>query len=454
MAMTKQELAQLERDARNAETRVKNQKSSIERAGGKPGVPGYSEALITLRRLGEEAIAVRLLFTNAQKVFDTQEKKAKNRTKVEKAQLEAAVKGEVYVPTPTKQEVAASSQPRTPIEDYIKVVAGSSKDEIKNLQKLLKNAGKNYLGVPYYVGPVDGIFGSSLGPSLARLENEMQGLDLQTGKIQNREDYFRQIAQQGLAQPPDEVASSGTKLPVDSGQRIVFTPIQAKSLINTVSNAELGRDATPDELKKYTSDLKKAQSQSITTTKYSMVNGVRVADRTGGLDETQFLTDIIQKNPEFAKRKQGKEQVAKQGLIQTAVANGLDLDRTFSSQLPTWLNRIKNGEDPDIFKNLIRQTAKIGLPDKVNKLLDQGLDLDTVYAPYRNTMASILEINPDSISLSDSLLRSAIQSDKEMSIYDFQREVKKDNRWQYTNNAKRDVADVGSKILKDFGLQG
>jgi len=185
-----------------------------------------------------------------------------------------------------------------------------------------------------------------------------------------------------------------------------------------------------------------------------MVNGVRVADRTGGLDETQFLTDIIQKNPEFAKRKQGKEQVAKQGLIQTAVANGLDLDRTFSSQLPTWLNRIKNGEDPDIFKNLIRQTAKIGLPDKVNKLLDQGLDLDTVYAPYRNTMASILEINPDSISLSDSLLRSAIQSDKEMSIYDFQREVKKDNRWQYTNNAKRDVADVGSKILKDFGFQG
>jgi hypothetical protein len=41
-----------------------------------------------------------------------------------------------------------------------------------------------------------------------------------------------------------------------------------------------------------------------------------------------------------------------------------------------------------------------------------------------------------------------------MSIYDFQREVRKDNRWQYTNNAKRDVADIGSKILKDFGFQG
>jgi hypothetical protein len=140
--------------------------------------------------------------------------------------------------------------------------------------------------------------------------------------------------------------------------------------------------------------------------------------------------------------------------MKTAVANGLDLDKTFANQLPNWTTRIENGEDPEIFKQLIRQTAKVGLPDKINKLLDQGLDLDAVYAPYKNTMASLLEVNPDSISLNDALLRTAIQGDKEMSIYDFQRQIRKDNRWQYTNNARGEAADVAKTVLRDFGFMG
>jgi hypothetical protein len=168
----------------------------------------------------------------------------------------------------------------------------------------------------------------------------------------------------------------------------------------------------------------------------------------------QFLSDLIKKNPEYDQRKQGLRDVGKADLLKTAVANGLDLEKTFASQLPNWTKRIENGEDPEIFKQIIRQTAKIGLPDKINKLLDQGLDLDAVYAPYRNTMASLLEVNPDSISLSDPLLRSAIQGDKEMPIYDFQRQIRKDNRWQYTNNARAEASDVAKTVLRDFGFMG
>ena len=200
--------------------------------------------------------------------------------------------------------------------------------------------------------------------------------------------------------------------------------------------------------------LKKAQSKAITTTKYTMVDGVRVADVTGNLDEVQFLSDLIKKNPEYDQRKQGLRDVGKAELVKTAVANGLDLEKTFASQLPIWTKRIENGEDPEVFKQIIRQTAKIGLPDKVSKLLDQGLDLDAVYAPYRNTMASLLEINPDSISLNDALLRSAIQGDKEMPLYDFQRQIRKDNRWQYTNNARAEASDIAKTVLRDFGFMG
>jgi hypothetical protein len=69
-------------------------------------------------------------------------------------------------------------------------------------------------------------------------------------------------------------------------------------------------------------------------------------------------------------------------------------------------------------------------------------------------MASLLELNPDSISLNDPLLRSAIQGDKEMPIYEFQRALRKDPRWQYTDNARETVSNGLTQVLKDFGFQG
>jgi hypothetical protein len=372
--------------------------------------------------------------------------------KVNKNKLDALAKGETYEPPKSKKEQDAETglKPRSATDAYIKSVAGSTPEQIRNLQQLLKDAGKNYLGVPYYSGPVDGLYNVQLGQAIANADNEMNTLETQTGQTVDRNTFFQQIATKGLKAP---VTGTGGGVNLPTGTRTIYTPTQAKSIINTVSEGILGREATPQELSKLTAELKKAQSQSITTTKYSMVNGVRVADTTGDLDEVQFLSDIIKKNPEYDKRKEGIRAVGKQDLVKTAVANGLDLDKTFASQLPTWIKRIEAGEDPEVFKQIIRQTAKIGLPDKVSQLLDQGLDLDAVYAPYRNTMASLLEVNPDSISLNDALLRTAIQGDKEMPIYDFQRQIKKDSRWQYTNNAREEVAGSVQQVLRDFGFQ-
>jgi hypothetical protein len=69
-------------------------------------------------------------------------------------------------------------------------------------------------------------------------------------------------------------------------------------------------------------------------------------------------------------------------------------------------------------------------------------------------MASVLEVAPDSISLDDKTLRMAIGPEKEMSIYDFQRTLRKDSRWQYTDNARQESSDSVLKVLKDFGFQG
>jgi len=141
-------------------------------------------------------------------------------------------------------------------------------------------------------------------------------------------------------------------------------------------------------------------------------------------------------------------------LRSTAAANGINLDKQFGGQLDGWVEKVLQGESIDTFKNLIRQTAKIGMPENVGKLLDQGVDLDSVYSPYKNIMASVLEINPETITLDDPVLRTAITSQGEMTIYDYQRSLRKDPRWQYTNNAREEVSNVALDVLRDFGFQG
>lgn len=141
-------------------------------------------------------------------------------------------------------------------------------------------------------------------------------------------------------------------------------------------------------------------------------------------------------------------------LKQTAAANGVDFDKAFGSNITGWLQKIDQGESVETYKQLIRDAAKMGLPEKVGALLDRGVDLETIYAPYKNIMARTLEVNPQSITLSDPTLRAAIGPDKEQTLYDYERALRKDNRWQYTNNARQETSDAVTKVLQDFGFRG
>jgi hypothetical protein len=164
-----------------------------------------------------------------------------------------------------------------------------------------------------------------------------------------------------------------------------------------------------------------------------------------------FLDSKFKFGATGAKGKAG-EQLSE--LQKVAAANGLDLQKAFGTQLPTWFASINKGESIDTYKKIIRDVAKIGMPQNIASLLDNGVDLDAIYSPYKNVMASVLEINPESITLSDPVLRSAITGEKELPIYEFQRQLRKDSRWQYTNQAKEEVSDVALKVLRDFGFQG
>jgi len=108
--------------------------------------------------------------------------------------------------------------------------------------------------------------------------------------------------------------------------------------------------------------------------------------------------------------------------------------------------------------NRVAQDARIlasqGQPQYVRNLLNQGYDLENVYAPYKNQMAAVLEINPDQIDLNDPTLRSAITDKGDMNLFDFKRQLRQDNRWQYTQSAREEVSSGAMKVLQDFGFQG
>jgi hypothetical protein len=102
-----------------------------------------------------------------------------------------------------------------------------------------------------------------------------------------------------------------------------------------------------------------------------------------------------------------------------------------------------------------RKLAAQGQPQYVRDLLAQGYNLNQVFAPYRQTMANILEIDdPNQIDLNDPVLRSAITDKGDMNVYDFKKLLRRDSRWQYTEQARQDVSTAALDVLRDFGFQG
>lgn len=343
------------------------------------------------------------------------------------------------------EEPAAAEAGPIALTDFLKSAIGNV-EKTKKLQQALKNAGT-------YDGPVNGIFNAEL--LLPAAERAEEKLDRYASLGIGFTDRFEGYAQLASNKGGDGLGTGG---PSVTQYPAISSETDALATINAVFNAELGRDATPSEFKVLAPKLMAEQRKNPSTQTVRTVNGKKIVETVTGLDPKQFLVTEIRKNPatkaEIDMRLKSAQSLSRQILEKTARANGLDLNKNFGSVVDTWVKRIDNGENIDVFNNLIRNTAKIGLPDKVSTLLDSGVDLETVYSPYRRLMASTLEISPDSISLDDSTLRMAIGPDKEMSLYDFQRSLRKDPRWQYTDQARQSVSEAALGVLRDFGFTG
>jgi len=107
----------------------------------------------------------------------------------------------------------------------------------------------------------------------------------------------------------------------------------------------------------------------------------------------------------------------------------------------------------------LRETAISAFPHLADRLR-QGETVESIADPYRQTMASLLELAPTEVSWDNPLVKSALQRNNAQgqpsltSLYDFEKEVRKDSRWLNTKNARDSLMSGTQRLLSDWGLVG
>ena len=151
-----------------------------------------------------------------------------------------------------------------------------------------------------------------------------------------------------------------------------------------------------------------------------------------------------------------------QGLQEIARRNGMKIENILPpgadgkpATAEETLRRIALGEiDPTRLEQDVRKLAAVGQPQFVRDLLGQGINLEDIYSPYKRTMARVLELDPGQIDLMDPTLRMGINEKGDINLYDYEKALRQDSRWQYTGDARQKVSDSALTVLRNFGFQG
>jgi hypothetical protein len=275
-----------------------------------------------------------------------------------------------------------------------------------------------------------------------------------------------------------EAAGSKDKKPPKSGvftRTYVSNNIPAKltltDTVNKVFQKYYGRDALQTELDTWIPTLESKYKSKSGASKST----VKETYKNGNLVDTQYLT-ADNANPADFLEEQIKGQLASGvqefnelsipegpsgkyfvALKNLAADNGLMLSDDAAT---SYSNKIVSGLiDENTAFNNIRESAANAFPALADKI-KAGIDVKTLADPYIQSMSNILEVPDTAIDLFDPKIRNAMAftlPDGKVgtkSIYDFEKELRRDPRWQYTNKAREQAADVATTVLRDFGFMG
>lgn len=105
----------------------------------------------------------------------------------------------------------------------------------------------------------------------------------------------------------------------------------------------------------------------------------------------------------------------------------------------------------------IRDKAASAFPAYADQIKN-GTTVDAIASAYKGSMASLLEVDPDSITYNDPRLRQALQyvgpdgKPATKPIWQFERELRSMPEWAQTNNGREVIDSMSLKVLRDWGL--
>ena len=173
-----------------------------------------------------------------------------------------------------------------------------------------------------------------------------------------------------------------------------------------------------------------------------------------GLNPSQMQNALA--DAAFAKdgRARGRAGQVQTNLREWVRRNGIQLS---DNMINDYVRRIQAGDTTldDVLQDLRRTYASGAYPAWADKI-NEGFDPADLFEPYRQTASNLLEL-PE-IGLDDPVLKRASQAigadgkPIQMPLYQFEQEIRKDPRWQQTNNAMEAYNRLADQVLSMFGL--
>jgi hypothetical protein len=143
-------------------------------------------------------------------------------------------------------------------------------------------------------------------------------------------------------------------------------------------------------------------------------------------------------------------------LKELAGSYGMQFDQGWYNTAAT--NILTGKDDIETYKQYVKNQAKSKYPTLALDI-DKGFTVRQLASSYTNSMANLLEIDEQSISLDDYYINQALTglNDKgepaQKPLWQFQQDIRKnDPRWRSTKNAEEAMMSASRKVLQDFGL--
>lgn len=256
------------------------------------------------------------------------------------------------------------------------------------------------------------------------------------------------------------------KQPTTSSEYITLTDrATADSLIDASFKATFGRNATKAEKDRFYTTLHGKQAGAKTVVTYKTINGKQVqTTTTTKIDEDaikqQFLSDIITAQ---LKQKPTAEMLGQAGQVQDALTTYANTEMGLMKsqrEINVLVAKVIGGMDINDAYRTLKDDAIAHYDNYAKRLkednpgdLSKGLTVRALANNYIQMMADTLELNPDTIRLTDKTIQGLISQDKLPTLNEAQKVFRDDARWTNTKAAIDESKNLGYSILRAFGYE-